>query len=126
MSRFYSSVDNSRGTTVTAQGGASGQRSHTRGWTAGVIVDSHPAFDENGKKTDEDELDVYMSTGSNGRGHDVLIGTVRSTSDGPMFTPSDQGDRLAALAVQAKKCAAVTNQPEFFDAVSHLITMAGG
>jgi hypothetical protein len=91
MARFYGSITNSRGNQVTAQGAANGQRCHIRGWSAGVVIDSHPHNDgpNFSDRTDVDEFDVFMSSGSRGGGHEVLLGTVVSSPDGPMFIPSD-------------------------------------
>jgi len=85
MARFYTSGNNSRGNQFTAQGGNT-QAVHTRGWDAGVEVRAHPL---NGMGDQPDVFDIYMTTGSNGHGQSVLIGTVISTDHGPEFVPDN-------------------------------------
>jgi len=86
MSRFYGSMDNSRGHEVTAM---SPSYAHLRGWGAGVMV---RAFEAGDKKHPVDGFQVYMTCGSGGSGAQVLLGTVFHTADGPQFVPA--GDEM--------------------------------
>jgi hypothetical protein len=74
MSRFYASIQGSRGETTrqgTVQSGLSG---HVRGWNAGVQVeaDVFGTQDEGAS----DRFAVYMTAGSNGRYPRTLLGYV--------------------------------------------------
>jgi hypothetical protein len=81
MARFYTTAVNGRGNTVGIGGmNRSAGEVHLRGWDAGVKVVPK------GEKGKPDKFEIYMTTGSNATGHDVLIGTVTDTSDGPVFT----------------------------------------
>lgn len=87
MSRFYNTSVNGRGNEVGIGGpGAAGQV-HLRGWNAGVRV--VPI----GVKGERDRFEVYMTTGSHASGHDVLLGTVHDTADGPQFVLA--GDEMS-------------------------------
>jgi hypothetical protein len=85
VARFYCTTDNSRGNTVSAMGNKHGQGAHIRGWSAGVRVHAHPDYTDK----DVDVFDIYATTGSGGNGREVKIGTVRQTSDGPIFVPAE-------------------------------------
>lgn len=87
MSRFYGTGVNGRGNTVSFGGRESAGKMHIRGWNAGVKV--VPV----GEKGERDRFEVYMTTGSNATGRDVLLGTVHDTSDGPVFVLA--GDELS-------------------------------
>lgn len=76
MARTYLSGNNSRGGEVTAAGS---RKCHLRGWQAGVEVNA--GRDEQ----DRDTFAVYMTSGSNGNSASVLLGTVHSTPDGPVW-----------------------------------------
>lgn len=82
MSRFYGSLQGTRGE-ATRQGSAnSGLRAHIRGWDVGIKV---YAKDVNGK----DVFDVYVSSGSNGKHSDIFIGTAGLDENGkPTFQPA--------------------------------------
>jgi hypothetical protein len=43
----------------------------------------------NPRPRDRDEFDVYLTTGSHETGHDVHVGTVKDTPDGPAWEPED-------------------------------------
>jgi hypothetical protein len=60
MSRFYLTSVNSRGNTVTAMGRKDRQDCHLRGWNGGVEVRAYATDD------DEDQFDVYATSGSTG------------------------------------------------------------
>jgi hypothetical protein len=62
--------------------------SHLRGWNAGVKVEFEPG------EHDEDTFTVYMTSGSNGRGKLIKLGTVRETKYGPVWEPSDINEEL--------------------------------
>lgn len=83
MSRFYGSMVNSHGNTVTA---GNADDAHIRGWSAGVHVSryTHDTKDEK-----QDIFVISMTTGSGGYGHSVVIGRVLSTPDGPRFDPAN-------------------------------------
>jgi hypothetical protein len=85
MARFYTTTDNSRGNTVSAMGNKDGQGAHIRGWSAGVRVHAHPSYEDK----DVDEFEIFATTGSNGYGREVHIGTVHQTSEGPVFVPAE-------------------------------------
>lgn len=84
MSRTYLSGNNSRGSIVT---GMNATFSHLRGWNAGVWVDFAPEGDTT------DTFLVYMTNGSRGDGREVLLGTVRQTPDGPVWTPDPAAEQ---------------------------------
>jgi hypothetical protein len=77
MARFYGSMENSHGNTVTAN---NADNAHLRGWNAGVKVTR--------KVVDGRDLFVVIMTGgSNGNTLDHVIGEVTDTPDGPRFAP---------------------------------------
>lgn len=78
MSRFYLTGTNSRRNEISAAGHSTGQRCHLRGWRSGVEVVASP-------DGDQDWFDVYMTTGSGGYGHRVLLGAVVEGKNGPKF-----------------------------------------
>lgn len=84
MSRFYGSMDNSRGREVTAM---SPSYAHLRGWRAGVKVMTAEAGD---KKTPVDAFTIWATCGSSGSGETKLIGTLYDTADGPRFVPAGE------------------------------------
>jgi len=67
MSRFYASIQGSRGEATRQGTGKSGIAGHIRGWDLGVKVVGGPG-------PDGDEFLVYMTAGSNGGGQDLLVG----------------------------------------------------
>ena len=87
MSRFYNEAVNGRGNTVALGGRGSAGQTHLRGWNAGVKV--VPI----GIKGEPDRFDIFMTHGSHAAGHDVLLGSVHDTADGPVFVPA--GDDLS-------------------------------
>lgn len=81
MSRFYASIQGSRGE-ATRQGGGH-ITGHIRGWDSGVRVNGRV---ENG----EDVFDVYATGGShNGSGE--LLGTVRLVDGERVFEAASDG-----------------------------------
>lgn len=82
MSRFYNEAVNGRGNAVGIGGRGSAGSTHLRGWDAGVKV--VPI----GEKDQPDRFVVYLTYGSHAAGHDVEIGTVKATKDGPIFEPT--------------------------------------
>ena len=68
MSRFYASIQGSRGEATRQGTPKSGIQGHIRGWDMGVSVMG--SVDENGK----DSFNVYLTEGSNGKG-EMFIGT---------------------------------------------------
>lgn len=78
MSRFYGSLQGSRGAATRQGHASSGISGHIRGWDAGVRVYGR-AVGEN------DVFQVFMTTGSNMRRSETLIGVVRSGEYGPIF-----------------------------------------
>jgi hypothetical protein len=69
-SRFYASISGSAVTEATRQGSKnSGIHGHIRGCEVGIMVIGSVGDDEN------DEFDVYLTSGSYGIGSSVLIGT---------------------------------------------------
>jgi hypothetical protein len=77
--RFWLSYTGERGTLKQATP-SPGDAVHIRGWNAGVKVNPRPRA--------RDEFDVYLTTGSHETGHDVLLGTVKDTPDGPVWEPA--------------------------------------
>jgi hypothetical protein len=78
--RFYTEYTNRRRNTHGA-GTLAGYGTHTRGWNAGARVTCRD-------RGDQDQFDVYMTSGSHERGRDVLLGTVKDTPDGPHWAPA--------------------------------------
>jgi hypothetical protein len=74
MARFYLTAVNGRGNTNSIGGRSSVQSAHVRGWNAGVEVECVKCINENGDEYDR--FDVYMTPGSSGAGHRVLVGQV--------------------------------------------------
>ena len=72
MSRFYASIQGSRGP-ATRQGHRA-ITGHVRGWTAGVEVDGHGNGCEGAR--DADVFEVYLTHGSNRPGQRRLLGRV--------------------------------------------------
>ena len=68
MSRFYGTMQGSRGETTRTGTKASDLRAHVRGWDFGVRV---CVYDDDGVDT----ALVYLTSGSNGAGRDRYIGT---------------------------------------------------
>lgn len=85
--RFYTEHTNRRHDTYGA-GTLAGYGTHARGWNAGARITCRD-------RDNRDEFDIYMTTGSHASGHDVYLGTVRDTPDGPRWEPAldrDQSD----------------------------------
>lgn len=84
MARFYISARNGRGNTQSIGGRASVESSHTRGWNSGVEVDCIALADGT------DRFDIYMTPGSGGTGHRVLVGQVyqQKPSGRPFWRPA--------------------------------------
>ena len=85
MARFYLTARNGRGNTQSIGGRASVQDAHIRGWNGGVEVDTIALSDGS------DRLDVYMTPGSTGAGHRVLLGSVEVPNKGktgPKWRPA--------------------------------------
>jgi hypothetical protein len=81
MARFIANIVGQAGPTSRIGSARSGIRAHVRGWDIGVLV-------AGGAEGETDEFDVWLTSGSNGRTGDVLIGTARLDEDGrPVFTP---------------------------------------
>lgn len=86
MSRLYASIDSDARKTQATSRGHQHIESHTRGWSAGVEVVARVVLAD---KTDRDEFQVYMTTGSGGSGGRTLLGTVVDAGgDGPTFIPA--------------------------------------
>ena len=69
MAHFYGSMEGSRPTPVTRCGTkSSGLNGHLRGWDLGAKV-----FVSYNEATDSDRVTVWLTAGSNGAGHDVLL-----------------------------------------------------
>lgn len=80
MSRFYASIQGSRGE-ATRQGHGHIQ-GHVRGWNLGVRVTGHD-------KDGQDAFEVYATGGSNASHASEHLGTVVVGSDGrPTFVPA--------------------------------------
>lgn len=84
MARFYLSARNGRGHEQSIGGRASVESSHTRGWNAGVEIECIAQSDGT------DRFDVYMTPGSTGAGHRVLVGQVYQARPGrsPRWRPA--------------------------------------
>ena len=70
MSRFYGSLEGSRGTATRQGTPKSGLCGHIRGWNTGCKV-----FVEVDTETGNDKVAVYRTTGSNSGGASELIAT---------------------------------------------------
>lgn len=70
MSRLYASIDADASKTQATRRGHRNISAHVRGWDSGVEVVA--SADETG-----DRFEVYVTTGSNGRGARLLVGTVQ-------------------------------------------------
>lgn len=73
MAKTYITTDNSRGKQESV---ANPTFAHIRGWDVGVRVNISP---------DGDELDIYMTAGSNGGLPDKLVGVVTLEDGSPTF-----------------------------------------
>ena len=76
MSSLYASIDADASKTQATRRGYRNISAHVRGWDSGVEVDAR--HDETG-----DTFDVYVTTGSNGSGSRLLVGSVQEG----VFTP---------------------------------------
>jgi len=74
MAHFYTTGTLGNGNGFSAGGFRSVSDTHTRGWHSGVEVECYAMTDENGNEFDR--FDVYMTPGSSGPGHRVLVGQV--------------------------------------------------
>jgi hypothetical protein len=73
MSRFYTSVTNSRGKETTASGKSTGQTCHIRGWNVGVEIRARP----NPANENCDIFEVWMTSGSDGQAqHSVFVANI--------------------------------------------------
>ncbi len=73
MSHFYVSAQGARGPVTRTGTKSSGIDAHVRGWDSGVKVLGR-AYHSDGLK--RDVFDVYATSGSNGGGSDVFLGSV--------------------------------------------------
>lgn len=73
MARFYLTAINGRGNRQSIGGRASVESAHVRGWNAGIEVECIRVHDL-ATGTETDRFDVYMTPGSTGEGHRVLVG----------------------------------------------------
>jgi len=80
MPRFRATIRGNRGEASRLGSAKSGIKAEVNGWDLGVDVF---ARDEDG----EDELHVYMTSGSNGRTHERHVGTVRLVDGVPTWEP---------------------------------------
>jgi hypothetical protein len=87
--RFWHTYTNARSERTYGSSVVEGNGVHVRGWDAGVTVTPRVRSRDEDACTDADELDVYMTWGSNGGQRSVQIGTVHDTDDGPMWSPAD-------------------------------------
>ena len=69
MSRFYGEVVGNRGPATRGGSKDSGIRGHIRGWSSGGEVRCYV------NDKDQDVVDIYITSGSNGRHSDQLICT---------------------------------------------------
>jgi hypothetical protein len=74
--RFWLSYTSQRGNMREAAP-AAGDSVHVRGWETGIKVTPRPRV--------RDEFDIYLTTGSHETGHDIQLGTVKDTPDGPVW-----------------------------------------
>lgn len=91
MARFYVTghLDSSRNSDFKAGGRHSISDVHVRGWSSGVEVDTVKLPDGG------DAFDIYLTPGSSGAGHRVLIGRVKDMHDGEgaaLVLATDPGD----------------------------------
>lgn len=87
MARFFVSGRNGRGNGFSAGGRASIESAHTRGWNSGVEVECIAVTDADGNSYDR--FDVYMTPGSTGAGHRVLVGQViENNKRNPRWVPA--------------------------------------
>ncbi|HZZ17154.1 MAG TPA: hypothetical protein VFE08_14465 [Candidatus Sulfotelmatobacter sp.] len=86
MARFFLSGRYANGNRngFTNGGRLSIEHTHTRGWTAGVEIECFALEDGT------DRFDVYMTPGSSGNGHRVLVGQViqRKPGKAPVWRPA--------------------------------------
>ena len=88
MAHFYGGVEGKAKTTATRLGSRnSGIETFCQGWDSGVDV--------RGEVSDgQDMFRVYVTHGSNGGGHDILLGTFLIQGDAPVFVISNEGRRI--------------------------------
>lgn len=79
MARFKADICGNRGPASRLGSAASGMDAHIRGWDVGVRIAARA-------DGDEDEFSVYVTSGSNGRRSDRLVGFIALDNDGvPRF-----------------------------------------
>ena len=74
MSRFYASIGGNRGEAIQQGTPKSGIHGHIHGWDLGVKIRGYAVDDG------EDQFDVYVTSGSNGRMNSRLLATI-TTAD---------------------------------------------
>ena len=118
MARFYLTARNGHGNEQSI-GGIGGRASveevHIRGWRAGVKISTNSH-----QKDSDDELSVYMTSGSNGGADDVLLGMVHATPNGPVFVPAGETlgraeEELTQLRQQAAEVVALSDITDALD-----------
>jgi hypothetical protein len=77
MSRFYASIEGSRGEATRQGTPATGIVAHPRGWNLGVRVTGYPA-----QASDRDTFAVDITGGSHGRRTSIQLGDVTELEGG--------------------------------------------
>ena len=88
MSNFYGTVTSSTYKTVASRRGHGDIAAHIRGWDSGVKVYGRK------KGATENEFEIYLTSGSGGRGRDLFLGTVVLKNNETRFIPGNYIDEI--------------------------------
>ena len=88
MSNFYGTVTSSTYKTVASRRGHGDIAAHIRGWDSGVKVYGRK------KGATENEVEIYLTSGSGGRGRDLFLGTVVLKNNETRFIPGNYIDEI--------------------------------
>ena len=88
MSNFYGTVTSSTYKTVASRRGHGDIAAHIRGWDSGVKIYGTK------KGVTENEFEIYLTSGSGGRGRDLFLGTVVLKNNETRFIPGNYIDEI--------------------------------
>ncbi len=120
MAQYYANIEGNHGAATRMGTKSSGMSGHIRGWNVGCRV-----WMSHNDTTDQDECTVCVTSGSNGHGGHINLGTFTAADlDKPAPTPIDhkaiaeivrraKGDAFGIEVPAVMKCVAV-NMADYF------------
>jgi len=100
MARFYAEIQGNRGSASRMGTPNSGIEGHIRGWDVGVkVYGSVIGYVDSGKLQTDDEFQVVVTSGSNGRLSSYSIGTVKLIDGKPTFVQTEDEANRTVLEV---------------------------